>query len=77
MNKCKDENDRKQGTDLLQRALKARLDIAQRVDAKQITPEDRRKLNGFVSTIMEKRGFDPDGFTAEIRRAMSGRLSVA
>ena len=47
------------------------------VTAKQITPEDRAKLNGYVSTIMEKSGFDPDGFTAEIRRAMSGRPSAA
>ena len=43
------------------------------VTAKQITPEDRAKLNGYVSSIMEKSGFDPDSFTAEVRRAMSGR----
>jgi CheY-like chemotaxis protein len=47
------------------------------VTAKQITAEDRAKLNGYVSTIMEKSGFDPDGFLAEVRRAMSGRLVVA
>ena len=47
------------------------------VTAKQITPEDRAKLNGYVSTIVEKSGFDPDGFTAEIRRAMSGRPATA
>ncbi len=43
------------------------------VTAKQITPEDRTKLNGYVSSIMEKSGFDPDSFIAEVRRAMSGR----
>ena len=43
------------------------------VTAKQISAEDRAKLNGYVSTIMEKAAFDADRFTAEIRRAMSGR----
>jgi CheY-like chemotaxis protein len=43
------------------------------VTAKQITPEDRDKLNGFVSAIMEKGEFDRGRFTAEVRRAMSGR----
>jgi CheY-like chemotaxis protein len=47
------------------------------VTAKQITSEDRAKLNGFVSTVMEKSDFDHDRFTAEIRRAMSGRHQVA
>ena len=62
-------------------ALKAQPDTARIpivvVTAKQITAEDRAKLNGYVSAIMEKSGFDPDGFTAEIRRAMSGRPLVA
>jgi CheY-like chemotaxis protein len=43
------------------------------VTAKQITAEDRAKLTGYVTTIMEKTEFDPDCFTAEVRRAMSGR----
>ena len=43
------------------------------VTAKQITAEDRAKLNGYVTTIMEKAEFDRDRFTAEVRRAMSGR----
>jgi CheY-like chemotaxis protein len=43
------------------------------VTAKQITGDDRAKLNGFVATIMEKGEFDRDRFTAEVRRAMSGR----
>jgi PAS domain S-box-containing protein len=47
------------------------------VTAKQITAEDRAKLNGYVSTIMEKAGFDSDRFTAEVRRAMSGRRLAA
>jgi CheY-like chemotaxis protein len=43
------------------------------VTAKQITDEDRAKLSGYVTTIMEKADFEADRFTAEIRRAMSGR----
>jgi CheY-like chemotaxis protein len=47
------------------------------VTAKQITAEDRAKLNGYVTTITEKATFDADLFTAEVRRAMSGRAVVA
>ncbi len=43
------------------------------VTAKQITAEDRARLTGYVTTIMEKAEFDSDRFTAEVRRAMSGR----
>ena len=43
------------------------------VTAKQITAEDRAKLSQYVITIMEKTEFDPERFTAEVRRAMSGR----
>ena len=43
------------------------------VTAKQINDEDRAKLSGYVTTIMEKADFEADRFTAEIRRAMSGR----
>jgi CheY-like chemotaxis protein len=43
------------------------------VTAKQITAEDRNRLNGFVSTVMEKSDFDAGHFAIEIRRAMSGR----
>jgi PAS domain S-box-containing protein len=46
------------------------------VTAKQITREDRAKLNGYVAAIMETAEFDRDRFTAEVRRAMSGRQSV-
>jgi CheY-like chemotaxis protein len=47
------------------------------VTAKRITPEDRAKLTGYVTTIMEKAEFEPDRLAAEIRRAMSGRNVVA
>ena len=47
------------------------------VTNKQITAQDRAKLQGHVTTIMEKADFDPDRFTAEVRRAMSGRPAVA
>jgi CheY-like chemotaxis protein len=47
------------------------------VTAKQITAEDRAKLHGNVTTIMEKGGFDVDRLMAEVRRAMSGRNLVA
>jgi PAS domain S-box-containing protein len=47
------------------------------VTAKQITAEDRAKLSGFVTAIMEKGNFDSDRFIAEVRRAMFGRQLVA
>ena len=47
------------------------------VTAKEITVDDRAKLSRHVMTIMEKTTFDPDRFTAEVRRAMSGRPMVA
>jgi PAS domain S-box-containing protein len=47
------------------------------VTSKSITAEDRDKLNGFVSTIMEKADFSGTRFATEIRRAMSGRQVVA
>jgi CheY-like chemotaxis protein len=47
------------------------------VTAKRITAEDRTKLSGYVRTIMEKTEFDLDRFTAEVRRAMSGREVIA
>jgi DNA-binding response OmpR family regulator len=47
------------------------------VTAKTVTRADRAKLNGFVTAIVEKGGFSSDRFTAEVRRAMSGRKSVA
>jgi CheY-like chemotaxis protein len=61
---------------LQQQSATARIPIVV-VTAKRITAEDRAKLNGSVSAIVEKSGFDPEAFAAEIRRAMSGRPVVA
>jgi PAS domain S-box-containing protein len=47
------------------------------VTAKQITEEDRMKLNGSVEVIVQKTAFDGDRFRTEVRRAMSGRLAGA
>ena len=47
------------------------------VTAKAIAAEDRARLAGSVTTIMQKAGFDRDRFSAEVRRAMSGRKGVA
>jgi len=47
------------------------------VTAKQITAEDRVRLNGFVTAIMNKADFDHDRFIAEVRRAMSERQAAA
>jgi CheY-like chemotaxis protein len=41
------------------------------VTAKQITAEDRDRLDGHVTTIMEKADLDRGRFIAEVRRAMS------
>ncbi|MEO6066692.1 MAG: response regulator [Gemmatimonadales bacterium] len=43
------------------------------VTSKQVTPEDRDMLNGFVTTIVEKGELDRERFMAEVRRAMVGR----
>jgi PAS domain S-box-containing protein len=43
------------------------------VTAKKNTAEDVARLNGFVTTIMEKGTFDRARFTSEVRRAMAGR----
>jgi CheY-like chemotaxis protein len=43
------------------------------VTAKAITAEDRDKLNGYVSTIMEKADFNGTRFAVEVRRAMTNR----
>jgi CheY-like chemotaxis protein len=58
-------------------ALNGRADTARipiiAVTAKQITAEDRAQLSRYMTTVMEKTGFDPERFTAEVRRAVSGR----
>ena len=47
------------------------------VTAKQVTDADRARLHGSAATIMEKANFDGGRFTAEVRRAMSGRRGAA
>jgi len=47
------------------------------VTAKEITAEDRARLHGYVTRIMEKNGFDAARFMAEVRRALAGRPLVA
>jgi CheY-like chemotaxis protein len=46
------------------------------VTAKVVTAEDRAKLTSGVMAILEKTDFDHDRFTAEVRRAMTGRELV-
>jgi PAS domain S-box-containing protein len=43
------------------------------VTAKQITGDDRTRLNGYVSTVVEKGKFGVDSIRDEVRRAISGR----
>jgi CheY-like chemotaxis protein len=47
------------------------------VTAKEITIEDRARLDGHVTRIIGKTGFDTARFLAEVRRAVSGRESFA
>ncbi|MEP6990439.1 MAG: response regulator [bacterium] len=47
------------------------------VTAKRINSEDRIRLNGYVTSIMEKGLYDRDHFMAEVRRATSVRAVVA
>jgi PAS domain S-box-containing protein len=47
------------------------------VTAKEITAEDREKLQGDVGKFMGKAGFDVGTFMAEVRRAVAGRQPVA
>jgi PAS domain S-box-containing protein len=46
------------------------------VTAKQITADDRIKLNGYVTTIVEKAGFHRERIAAEVRRAVSRRQLI-
>jgi PAS domain S-box-containing protein len=47
------------------------------VTGKQLTAEDRAKLTGYVTAIMEKTAYDTDRFVAEVRRAVSSRQRAA
>ncbi|HEY0670843.1 MAG TPA: response regulator [Longimicrobiales bacterium] len=62
-------------------ALRERADTADIsiiiLTAKHLTPDDRDKLNGFVTTVLEKSDFDRRRFTAEVRRAMSRRHAAS
>ena len=42
------------------------------VTASAVTAEERARLNGSVTTVMGKAGFDGEQFIAEVRRAMAG-----
>jgi CheY-like chemotaxis protein len=46
------------------------------VTARENTAEDVARLNGLVTTILEKGKFDRARFTSEVRRAMAGRQVV-
>jgi CheY-like chemotaxis protein len=47
------------------------------VTAKQVTVEERARLTGYVTAIVEKRQFDRGRFATEVRRAMAGREMVS
>jgi PAS domain S-box-containing protein len=47
------------------------------VTAKEVSTEDRERLNGYVTAIVEKGGFNSGQFVDEVRRAMAGRKSIA
>ena len=47
------------------------------ITAMQVNAEDRARLNGYVTAIMEKGDVGPGQLTDEIRRAMAGRKQVA
>ena len=42
-------------------------------ELEDLSAEDRAKLNGHVTSVVEKNNFDGDSFLVEVRRAMSGR----
>jgi PAS domain S-box-containing protein len=46
------------------------------ITAKSVTAEDREKLNGYVTAILEKATFDGSLFVGEVRRAMAGRAGT-
>jgi PAS domain S-box-containing protein len=47
------------------------------VTAANVTPEDRAKLNGYVTTVLAKTELEVQHFRSEVRRAMSGRQRTA
>ena len=61
---------------LRERAETARIPVIV-VTAKRVTEQDHQRLGGAVTAIMEKGQFDRARFSSEVRRALSGRHSVA
>jgi PAS domain S-box-containing protein len=47
------------------------------VTSRNVTADDRARLNSYVSAIVQKADFGPEQLTDEIRRAMRGRKLVA
>jgi PAS domain S-box-containing protein len=47
------------------------------VTSMEITSQDRVRLNGYVSAIMNKSAFDSERLGSEVRRAMAGRVVKA
>jgi hypothetical protein len=47
------------------------------VVTKQLTAEERARLNGYGTAIIERAEFDPHHFAAEVWRATSNRPGVA
>jgi CheY-like chemotaxis protein len=47
------------------------------VTAKQITAEDRARLQGYVASIIDRVELDRDRFAAEVRRATADRTLVS
>jgi CheY-like chemotaxis protein len=45
--------------------------------AETVTSEQRGRLNGFVTSVMGKAGFDSEGFVCEVRRAVAQRAAAA
>ena len=46
------------------------------VTAKPVTPDDRFRLNGYVTAIMDKGNFNRERFVSEIRRAVARKVSA-
>ena len=61
---------------LQEQASTARIPILV-ITAKQLDADDRARLNGYVTAIMEKGTDQQSRFLGEVRRAMSGRELVA
>jgi adenylate cyclase len=46
------------------------------ITAKDLTEEDRRRLNGGVERVVEKRGRGPEALLAEVRGVVAERLAA-